>query len=1079
MIKVLLIGETGSGKSTFINYLTNYLKHGTLHNLKIAIPSVFHPDVTEEFDHHEHVLHDQTQSKTDSCCQYMFDDGTNQYLFIDTPGLSDTRGHEQDKINLQKIIDAAENLNGLTAVIIVVNGAVSRLTINLQNVIAQLRGNLPDTVMDNVIVVLTNTSRYSTNFTLEALKLNGNVYPYYMQNSAFTTDPKKWTTTVIESLQYDWNQSMNEIKAMLATLNTFKTKSVAAFTNMKDIRNTIKQLMHAARIEVVRIQKMQDEIAMFEAGLKQANADTVTYKDYKKERVIDNIEFIDTRHHSTLCQSCNYVCHENCGLNEATVVGHQIFQHCMAIKDGNCTKCPRNCSYTDHYHAKKTVKITKKKVEDIIADIKSRYEAASDDSANYQKKIKSTADAKRLLENALKQKNEEIIAKCNELRRICSGFNLATELHALIAQLEIESAMLRNIETKQQAETFIRSLKQLCTEIERDQSEQHARRSQNPKMTVINTEPTIVSQTERSFQSTIVPSTSSSTQQTSNINSQSHVSEEILAKLREMARNPSRTRSKQRVRNISTNDTDSTSDENEQNEIDSSEDETTKSREPRSSSGRSTRMEPCVEEFKQLSTSELVTRYRVCDDHRTSNFIFHELTQRSYGKSMAPLTEPSAIAAFTTFVQKHCSLDHNALKYKYEQLKEQITAITEPDILQIEKVPLSLMCEIAAVYELLKTSSDTGRMTTPNASFPSRLTSPGDYQPWPSYAYLQQQPPIHHRDSPFVAPIPLYRYQSPYEYTHLSARVHYPEDAASEYISRLSLHPHISPNASFNYQPSHNVPKPYDHPSLNKSTHNMPTDGSENQHIQPFMHGHSEHFRHHNYGNPAYHPTLNSSVRNAPSSTSNPYHFLQDQHRYANENLISSNPTHHPLASSSIASSNHLSGECDIMRVTSPFRPVRSDVYRSSARSPTQRPLSSSSGFSESSTHAGSVVNLPFELTIEDLRKYTDAKLLSALDDASEKKNRSHQHIIYTELEQRCYGDHPLLIQEKRALFDEKCNKFREFSMADLRRFQLKMQQDIYNHLINGNATNLTNVPSELIIEIAAVNYCIRMFNDQ
>lgn len=107
--KVLVIGETGSGKSTFINYLTNYFRSGSLQNIKVAIPSKYRPSITEQFSHCENNIKDTTQSKTDMCNQYIFIDTASpsqrQYLFLDTPGLSDTRGAEQDNINMNKIID--------------------------------------------------------------------------------------------------------------------------------------------------------------------------------------------------------------------------------------------------------------------------------------------------------------------------------------------------------------------------------------------------------------------------------------------------------------------------------------------------------------------------------------------------------------------------------------------------------------------------------------------------------------------------------------------------------------------------------------------------------------------------------------------------------------------------------------------------------------------------------------------------------------------------------------------------------------------------------------------------------------
>ena len=107
--KVLVIGETGSGKSTFINYLTNYFRGGSLQNIKVAIPSKYRTVITEQFAHCENNVRDTTQSKTDMCNQYIFVDTASpaqrQYLFLDTPGLSDTRGAEQDNQNMNKIID--------------------------------------------------------------------------------------------------------------------------------------------------------------------------------------------------------------------------------------------------------------------------------------------------------------------------------------------------------------------------------------------------------------------------------------------------------------------------------------------------------------------------------------------------------------------------------------------------------------------------------------------------------------------------------------------------------------------------------------------------------------------------------------------------------------------------------------------------------------------------------------------------------------------------------------------------------------------------------------------------------------
>ena len=1072
MIKILLIGETGSGKSTFINYLTNYFKNGTLHNLKIAIPSTFYREVTEHFGHHEHNVHDTTQSKTDSCNQYMFTDGNTQYLFIDTPGLSDTRGPEQDKINLDKIIDSVEILSGLTAVIIVVNGAVSRLTVNLQNVIAQLRGNLPDIVMDNVVVVLTNTARHTATFSLEVLKLNGNVHPYYMQNSAFSTDPTKWTPTIIQHLQFEYDEAMNEIKHMLTTLNTFKTKSVSAFKNMREIRNEIKALMHNARLEVCRIQKMQDEIAMLEAGLTKANADTVAYKDYTKERIVEKIELVDAAYHSTLCNICNHVCHEKCGLNETLVAGAQIFQQCFAMKNGSCTQCKHKCLYTAHYHAKKTVKISKQTLKDVLADIKSRYDAASNDSTNFQKKITSVADARILLERALQQKKTEIIAKCNELRRICSGFNLASELKALIHQLEIESSMLRNIDAKQQAEDFIRSLKEFCALIDKDQNEQHQKSYANSRMIIISTERPVESQTQMSYRP---PSAASST--TSVTDSESYASEEVLNQIRQMAGDSSKNNERQKSKD-KLHESDDSSDEYNQSKNDTDEESTTMKRNSKLSKKKSQKEEPVpfhvntakseIEEIKNLRTSELLLRHRRCEDNRTANFILHELKQRSYGKSMAPLTDHADITTYVASTHKYDKFDMESLKHKYEQLKDQICEITEPDILEIEKVPSVLLFEITAVYSLMKSAlarSNTGPVHPPFQSEQPGFLYPRQSELYPFYP--QPQPPFNQFQQS--------QYLQPGLQVSSMGGIPYPPTNTYDPTFQVSRLPHLPLDLSYDRELSHVVSRQYDHFLPPDSQYYMHAGSFQDRHERSPIYMKRDRFRHQDTDNYLYHPDLKSSPRPTfPHPSGQQYHSqAQQQHAYQNVNRpiptlpvpVSSTAPFHP-------STTHLSQTFDRMRVSSPFRPIEPNNYQADTNSSRSR---SSSGYSEPTSSANSVIGLPFELPIDELRNHTDIQLRSAYDDAIHKNNRSNQYAIYAELQRRCYGDHPLLINEKKTLFEDNYRRFQENSIDELKRLLSEVQHRIHNHLADGNAADLNRIPHELIVEAAALRHLIRI----
>lgn len=164
-----MIGETGSGKSTLINYLTNRFHNGELEHPKLAIPSK-HYKATESFEHSEKNVADSSKSQTSKCNEYEFSKDGIVFGFIDTPGLSDTEGTHKDEENILKIISAAEESGTLAAILIVINGTLARTTSNLRNTLIEMKNVVPDSFLDNIVVVLTNCNQGTANFDLSQLK---------------------------------------------------------------------------------------------------------------------------------------------------------------------------------------------------------------------------------------------------------------------------------------------------------------------------------------------------------------------------------------------------------------------------------------------------------------------------------------------------------------------------------------------------------------------------------------------------------------------------------------------------------------------------------------------------------------------------------------------------------------------------------------------------------------------------------------------------------------------------------------------------------------------------------------------
>ena len=395
--------------------------------------------------------------------------------------------------------------------------------------------------------------------------------------------------------------------------------------------------------------------------------------------------------------------------------------------EGQCYICPGHCLYTDHYHARKTMKIKQQKLQDVLHDIKAKYDLATRNKSDFQTRITTTQDAKKMLERAMKQKLEEIKHKCAELRRICSGFNLAQELHALIDQLKAEATMLRNIEAKQQAEEFIRSLSEFCRQLEADQMSKQVL----PPMRLVDTYTSKPFRSSTTSGSTVpaTPPVTASSESTPNLNTSVL---DLITKLNKPKKPPPPSSGDDDDDDNSDDDDgdddsprerpptalrsnrsfhSSNNDDNQDDEVGSIT-ERRRRRQPAPSNNNNNNNgnannsnNSVLKQYASLTTAELVQRYSDCKDARKSNVILTELNRRAQGKSTGPLVSPTDISTFTRYTQLYGSQDAPTLSHLYLQLQQRISNMTEPDILNIARVPGDLLLEIAALYTLVAQKS--------------------------------------------------------------------------------------------------------------------------------------------------------------------------------------------------------------------------------------------------------------------------------------------------------------------------------------------------------------------------------------
>ena len=289
---ILILGQTGVGKSTWINAFINYLTFASLdeainaERLEWVIPSAFSvqkkesgrlisvdvkvgfpgprehsnegaqsdPDIRSEQDG------SRGKSATKSTQVYPVMIGNRMYRLIDTPGIGDTDGSAQDKKNVADILRVLPGYTNLHGILILLKSNQSRLDVIFRFCIKELLIHLHRNAVKNIVFGFTNTrgSSYNPGDTFKPLeslltKYRGegvdialsedNVYCFDSESFRYLAALKQG-----EDLGYrkenseSWGYSVKECHRLVQHLEGLPPHKVTSTTNLNEVRRTILQL---------------------------------------------------------------------------------------------------------------------------------------------------------------------------------------------------------------------------------------------------------------------------------------------------------------------------------------------------------------------------------------------------------------------------------------------------------------------------------------------------------------------------------------------------------------------------------------------------------------------------------------------------------------------------------------------------------------------------------------------------------------------------------------------------------------------------------------------------------------------
>ncbi|XP_056247410.1 uncharacterized protein LOC130178870 [Seriola aureovittata] len=426
---IILLGATGSGKSTMINAMISYIVGGEWKD-------GFRFTLTDE-DQSRSGAENQTSEVTVYKIHHQEGFKINYSLtIVDTPGFGNTRGIERDRMiveQLRNLFSSELGVSEVDAVCFVAPASSARFTPTQKYVLDSVLSVFSKYEAENIRVLVT-FSHGQRPPVLEAINASGVPCPktkdglpvhFKFNNSALFAKNKSSETRSLsgnesdEDENYDqmfWNMGTKSMKRFFDALNVIDTKRLTMTKEVLRVRQqldiSVEGLQKQLNLGLDKLEEIKDT----EEQLKELEGEITKNKNFELEVTVTKAVQIDlsgTGKYITTCLKCHFTCHDNCPYENEDI------KHCPAMgADGNCTKCPGKCHWRVHLNQKYKWEYREVKGKETVKELQEKYLEATEAKAPVQAlidKLKAEYNAVQAEVVALMRRSAECLNRLKEI----------------------------------------------------------------------------------------------------------------------------------------------------------------------------------------------------------------------------------------------------------------------------------------------------------------------------------------------------------------------------------------------------------------------------------------------------------------------------------------------------------------------------------------------------------------------------------------------------------------------------------------------------------------------------------------